>query len=571
MADPFITFVVESSGVSTLRIRKALPPDKYNVERAVDPAEAVKMMGYYRPDLIFLSTDYDLRAVYGLCQKLSEHGFPVILLEPKPTRASVIRAMRYGALDVLTAPPPQRMIAPRVRRVLIRTGKILPEVRETGRLKFPSTMTDARRRVEYIILQAKTLMALPHAVSTVMRLSSRPDTSASDLVVPIQADAAITASIFRHVNSAAMGNAQRVTELKMAIARLGMKTTANMALTHSVFDMFEKDADTFGFDRTQFWIHSLAAACCARALITICDGVDPDDAFLAGLLHDLGKMILDQYMPTEYQQILQDANLEGIPIRKGESQVLKIGHTYVGNRIGSQWELPSSLCDSVGDHHKYNSLVQLPPSATGDNGSSFQTTRCVCFANQMAKALRYGHAGDFIVESDAIDLWQSVERRKLDLPQLHERILKELKGFINMLQIRPKELNLGDLHDNPEAILLCFSENDPGYEILMAAFFARLGFPVTVCTSLENVPGNEKEYVLTVTKVSGSVDDAKQAAEKLIPFSSGVIVLSDCTTVGREGAELGKDCMAIRHSVDFNFLYEQVHAILLAHETQDSA
>jgi len=390
--------VVELVRQSGHRIRQALPESEYGVIELSSPNAGRRQLTLGLPALAFISTVHGPDAMYAFCRDVARRGVPVIVLQDAPTKASVIQAARCGAVAVMVAPPSQEKISPRVRQLLDKKkdvadkGPRKPE--EVPKLTFPEGMKSPRARVEFVVMKAQTLLALPHAVSAVLRICSEPGSSAADLVAPIQTDSAISASVFRLVNSAAMSGRHRVTDLRNAVARLGTKATSNLATAQSVFKMFDQKGDTFGFDRTEYWIHSLGVACCARALAGVGNKVDPDDAFLAGLLHDFGKMVLDEYVPTEYQEAVKHANIEGVPVREGEQHVFDVEHAYVGRKITGQWGLPDRLVQAVANHHHYDVLLKDADPAEPEGFQALALAQITCLANQLAKAFGFGHAGD---------------------------------------------------------------------------------------------------------------------------------------------------------------------------------
>ncbi len=554
--------VIEPVRLSGHRIRRALPEQSFEVIELSSPNMGRKQLALSRPLLVFVSVPDEATGIYPFCREVASKGIPLILLEPNPTKASVIEAVRCGALDVMVCPPPESLIASRVRKVLVKLGRALPQPGEKSKIDFPESVKAPRSRVDYVIKEAQSLLALPHAVSSVLRLCSRPDTSAVDLVPPIETDSAIAASVFRVVNSAAMGGVHPVTDLRNAIARLGMKATSNLAMAQSVFGMFDRKGDTLGFDRTEYWVHSLGTACCARALASVWKVADPDDAFLAGLLHDFGKMLLDEYLPVEYQQAVRDANVEGDPVRIAERKKLEVDHAYVGGRVAEQWGLPGHFSHAIADHHKYEKLLKRDDSEAPQKDKSLAVARCTCLANQLAKAFGFGHAGDFLVETESLTLWRELDSVELDVSKLYSNVRDDLCEMLDLLHLSTKELGLELEEPGSERVLLCLPEGEPQYRIPLEAFFARLGHSSVTRPTLEGATTEDAPFLIGVTTVSGTLDDVKQAAQKLIERVPAVIVFADCPEVGKEGTKLNERTAAVPQRLDFYVLSKHVSEVL---------
>ncbi len=409
MMTKFRLLVVGRTRVSYNVLRKILPPQTYDVVAAYSSQEARKEVDYFPPALAFIHYNLRDKQSYALCKELAQKDITVIIVEEYPTRRSIIRAVRHGASAVLVEPFKANVILSRIHRVLVKSGRALPEPEEKPRLDIPIEINDPRARVEYMLKKVGKLLALPHAVAKVVRLCSLPNTSAAELLIPIESDSALTTSTFLLANSAAQGCVTRITNLKAAIARIGMKATTNMVLTQSVFKMFKQSSDTFGFDRGQYWIHCLGTACCARVLAEQWTDIHPEDAFLSAVLHDLGKVLLDEFLPVEYQQCVRTAQMSGIPLHLAELKLLQVDHTYVGRKIAAKWGLPESLCSTIANHHNHKLLRTESKSTSLKSENQRILTRMTCLANQLAKAFEFGHAGDLVVKKEAHALWADLD------------------------------------------------------------------------------------------------------------------------------------------------------------------
>lgn len=198
------------------------------------------------------------------------------------------------------------------------------------------------------------LPPLPAVVSRVMQTVNDPDTSADDLNRLISLDQSLSSKLLRIVNSAYYGFPRRISTVTHAVVILGFNTVRNLVLGVSAFDVLSQRKGAVGLDRTRFWEHSVATAVAAsilagkrkprtRAFI--------EEAFLTGLLHDVGGLFLDCYFPTQYAVTLAYAAREKLPSVDAEKIVLGIDHAVVGQRMGEHWNFPQSLAATFGGHH----------------------------------------------------------------------------------------------------------------------------------------------------------------------------------------------------------------------------
>lgn len=554
--------MVEPTSVSGPRLRENLPEDKFEVVEVSTLQEAIRHIARSMPSLLLVSTEYGLGPIRSLCKGLENQALGIVFLVPTPTKQNVIEATRCGAIEVLVHPPEPAVIVPRIQRALVKSGKVLPQAvaGEASKLPLADKIADPRNRVEYVIQQAKDLLALPYAASAILRLCFQPDTSAADLEAPVQADSAITASVFRLANSVSIAGIHRVTNIRNAIARLGVKATANLALAQSVFNMFEKEGDSAGLARTGYWVHSLGTACCARALASRWKEVDPDEAFLAGLLHDIGKLLLDEYLADDYQHTLEYAAVEGKPLRLAERATLQIDHCWVGERLARQWKLPDILSRAIADHHSYAKLSkrQRKGEVVVREAESLPITRCTSLADQLAKAFGFGHAGDSLVETEALALWQDWDRVKLDVAKLYATACRDQREFINLLQISNEEFQCAPPECRPVRALLCFPEEEPRYRLLAAAFFVRHGYSPVTRTKFEGAPSEATSFAIGVTSALGTLDAAKEAADLLSRHVPVGIVFTDCPDVGKKGLKLSETVTALPQRLDFGVLDQLV-------------
>jgi putative nucleotidyltransferase with HDIG domain len=206
-------------------------------------------------------------------------------------------------------------------------------------------------RIKRITESIINLPTLPMIISRMIELVDNPKTSAGSLARLISTDQALTARILKLANSAYYGFPREISTVNMAIVVLGFNTVKDMGLSLSVFDMF-KDAETAGaFDTTQFWEHSVGCGIAARAVARSCGHRLAGEAFVAGLLHDIGKVILKQYFPKEFKEIMALSSAEGASLEAIELQVIGTQHGQVGGWLAEKWNLPKIIADSITFHH----------------------------------------------------------------------------------------------------------------------------------------------------------------------------------------------------------------------------
>lgn len=199
-----------------------------------------------------------------------------------------------------------------------------------------------------ILSEHKGLSSLPQVLAEVLKVSSNDKSSAEDLAYVIMKDPALTAKLLRVVNSPFGGQAREVSSIKQAVMALGIRTVTALALSTSVYDLTNKIESLI--DRKKFWRHSLEVAIASRMIAEKIGYESPEEAFVAGLLHDIGVLILESSFPEEFKRIWK-------LVESGEKQALVeqrtwgTNHAKAGQFLMDQWNIPKKLGEAIGAHH----------------------------------------------------------------------------------------------------------------------------------------------------------------------------------------------------------------------------
>jgi HD-like signal output (HDOD) protein len=201
------------------------------------------------------------------------------------------------------------------------------------------------------------LPTLPHIASRLMRTVNSPTTSADTVASLVSQDISLSAKVLRLANSAFYGIPRSVNTLNNAVIILGFKIIQTMVLSLTVFDMFtgDDDGEKAAFDRDAFWDHSLRCAVIARLLAHKRKrnyALDPEEAFCAGLLHDVGKVVMEQYLNTDFHKALYHARVNGTSSFEAEKEVLGYTHCDVASWLTGTWSLPDEIEQPLVCHHE---------------------------------------------------------------------------------------------------------------------------------------------------------------------------------------------------------------------------
>ncbi len=264
---------------------------------------------------------------------------------------------------------------------------------------------------ELVLGQLDALPTLPAVAVRLLELTSSADAGMADVVRVLRGDQPLTARMLSAASAASTGGGKQVTTVDRAVAVLGFKAVRNIALATSVFQCFPNPTDRNGdavFVRTEFWKHALGVACAARGLAAARGelGIDPEEAYVAGLLHDLGKVALDAAYPKAYERAIQQALETRCDIVDAERAVLGADHTVAGRYIAERWRLPAMYRDVAWLHHlstdalpstirhpRLIALVQLADTLVREHRLGFSGNLAFYrSAGESARALGFGEA-----------------------------------------------------------------------------------------------------------------------------------------------------------------------------------
>jgi len=194
----------------------------------------------------------------------------------------------------------------------------------------------------------KALPTLPAVLTRIIATTADPDASALELSRHIASDQTLAATLLKLVNSAYYGHYRQIDSVTGAIVMLGFHEVRNLALAATVFRTFPQGHPDF--DRAQLWRHSLATAIAAEGISKM-TGAGGGGSFVAGLLHDMGKVAFDVVYPRLFRDAAHKAHAEKRFIRETELEVLGLTHAQAGGILAERWSLPIGIVEAVRFHH----------------------------------------------------------------------------------------------------------------------------------------------------------------------------------------------------------------------------
>jgi len=214
------------------------------------------------------------------------------------------------------------------------------------------------RIVSQAIGEITHIATLPKVTMQIIQLVEDPDSSAQDLNNVIAHDPALGARILKVVNSAFYGLPRQIGSINRAVVLLGLNAVKNIAIAASLAKLFRGGRIHPSFDARELWTHSIGTATGARLLSEKVGLKLPDEAFLAGLIHDLGIMVEIQARRPQFVEIIDKLDADPkLTLREAEQQVLGANHEHFGAGLCKLWKFPSSFAYVTGFHHHPQDLA----------------------------------------------------------------------------------------------------------------------------------------------------------------------------------------------------------------------
>jgi putative nucleotidyltransferase with HDIG domain len=227
------------------------------------------------------------------------------------------------------------------------------------------------------VFQIERLRAMPIVISRLVDALADDRSTPSALERIIEGDQALASKILSLANSAYYGFSEKITTIRRAIVVIGFKELQLLALGASLAGLFDMRKAPPGFDSEGLWHHCMAVSWAARELALASRYPSSGEVMLAGLLHDLGKLVLATHLADYYVRVLKKVE-EGVPYHEAEEQV-GVSHTMIGNWLARKWNLPDIHVAAIRDHHS-------PRPAD----LYFTSTSLVHLADKVIKTLGFG-------------------------------------------------------------------------------------------------------------------------------------------------------------------------------------
>ncbi len=268
--------------------------------------------------------------------------------------------------------------------------------------------SEMRRQVEKIT----SLPTLPGSVTRITHMLDNPETTAAEVGKEIAKDQVLSAKVLKLVNSGFYGFSQPISTIPHAMVLLGFNVVKTLVLSTSVLDMMSQSM-------SGLWQHSLACARTCGIIARQVDMEDPEEISVTGLLHDLGKVVMEQHVKEAFDEVARLVEERNMLFYKAEEEVLEMTHANVGGWLLDKWQLPGQLVEPIMYHHDFH------PSRTHAN-----RTAVIHLADILVRAEGFGSGGDRRIPVLSEEAMEVLEFKVDDLQEIMDAMVDEMRDVI---------------------------------------------------------------------------------------------------------------------------------------------
>jgi putative nucleotidyltransferase with HDIG domain len=260
-----------------------------------------------------------------------------------------------------------------------------------------------------------TLPTIPSVLKKLLTVIENPKISLTEVGNFIQSDPVLTSRVLKMVNSPIYGFPGRISAVPQALILLGLNVVRGLLLGVSVFEVMQKSM-------VGLWEHSLGCAITARIIAKKKNIPEPEEISVAGLLHDIGKVVMILRYKEEYDEVVREAEAKDMLIIDAEKVIFEISHADSGSWIAQKWNFPHSLVEIIEYHHKPNLSKSLPVQSA-----------IVHLADLLTRAVGFGFSGDHHVPAVNPAAWELLNLSDADLREILDEMdeaLSEAETFL---------------------------------------------------------------------------------------------------------------------------------------------
>ena len=444
----------------------ALMQCNYRIIQANTSYLAMIKTNQFLPDMVIAditpNNTKDTLLINRLQKSLRTIRIPILVIVPKAIRNLIDplqkendpekTAVDEALVSVLEFPFNFADLLKRVESILLRNKQLnITLVRHEIDVRTAETVIAPRLFDQQVPIETKLKAvesviqkqwAFPFTVIKALDIIGSNASSSNELAKCIESDLGASTALLKVANAVYYAKrGSRVTEVREAVVRLGYRETSNLLACLALIDLSPESHKNYGFRREEFWLHSLATALIAEKLCALGGHHKPELAFVAGLIHDLGKIPLDNNFETVFPRLLDETTNSVSSFYKIEEKFLGFSHATLGHYLTSLWNFPSPISMAILYHHNPDMIFTTPtPSDRLIQGAVYA-------ANILGKALYLGHSCDEICEEIPAAILKELKIPAGPGENFFGSVFRDLWIMCKYLNLSPKNIAIGKVRD----------------------------------------------------------------------------------------------------------------------------
>lgn len=310
-----------------------------------------------------------------------------------------------------------------------------------------------------IIGHISSVPPLPAAAQKLIQLTSNINVNIKEVGQVVSMDLGIASKLLQIVNSPFYGLRQKINTVPQAITLIGLEAVRSLALSLSVIKTGKDEKSPLYLTQEDFWRHSLSTAIISKKVSPLISSCEPEEAFVAGLMHDMGKLILLEFTKDNYNLALMQASKAQVPLTSLEHEMFELDHAILADELCRHWKIPDTISKAIAYHHE--------PLITNETPPEYALAKVVSVGNQLAHLMDLGKSGNFLMSMEVI---QYLIQKKVDFENMKNIVKAVTKGVEDAAKLFGfRETKAAETVILPVACYLSNPEDKALFQLILAA------------------------------------------------------------------------------------------------------
>lgn len=422
------------------------------------------------------------------------------------------------------------LLLERVNAILNLTGKKIPQSKKGKTEEFSvqerieETLFDIKISPETKLREINRILQkqwiFPYTIVRALDILGSETSCCNELANCIRTDSSASAAILKVVNTVQYAKRHnRVTDIKEAVVRLGFQETRNLLSCFALIDVSPEIYTDTGFTRPEFWMHSLCVALIAAKICTDMQFRRPELAFMAGLLHDLGKIPMDNNFRSLFPKLLETTTSKITMFYKIEKRLMGFSHADLGHFLTTEWNFPSSITNAILNHHNPERIKQITPLVDKILNES------IFVANQIAKAMNLGHSCDEVIQEIPQEMLNDLHIPRGPSDRFLTSVIRKLNQMAQYLNISIRKLTLSQpAPENSAGVILVNHGTHPEFNPLGMAL-RHNGYSVKTAPKMPNTIEASTRVIISLPEPGNPLDIVLYDDDQNQPDDSRILTI----------------------------------------------